>query len=72
MKKSFFIFCMSLLIAFCSFITAEAATKKVIEKDSQGNAIKTTITETDRYGNEKKLIIINQKKENPKKNIKGN
>jgi hypothetical protein len=34
MKKSFFIFCMSLLIAFCSFITAEAATKKVIEKDS--------------------------------------
>lgn len=51
MKKSFFIFCMSLLIAFCSFVTAEAATKKVIEKDSQGNAIKTTITETDQYGN---------------------
>ncbi|MEA5001260.1 MAG: hypothetical protein VB017_05190 [Endomicrobiaceae bacterium] len=72
MKKSFFIFCMSLLIAFCSFITAEAATKKVIEKDSQGNAIKTTITETDQYGNETTTIINHQEEVNPQTQIQGN
>lgn len=65
MKKLFFIFCMVLSLALCSFVNAEAATKKVIEKDAQGNPIKTTITETDQYGNETTTIINHQEEVKP-------
>ncbi|MGE4385600.1 MAG: hypothetical protein AB7E39_07040 [Endomicrobiaceae bacterium] len=64
MKKLFFIFCM-VSLALCFFVNAEAATKKVIEKDAQGNPIKTTITETDQYGNETTTIINHQEEVKP-------
>ncbi|MDD5102191.1 MAG: hypothetical protein PHH62_04315 [Endomicrobiaceae bacterium] len=46
----------------CYLVNVEAATKTIVEKDAQGNAVKTTITETDKFGNET-TTIINHKDE---------
>lgn len=56
MKKFFNVFWM-LALLICAVTAAEAATKTIIEKDAQGNEIKRTITETDKFGNETTTIV---------------
>lgn len=64
MKKTLQFFCILFLVVF-AFVQLEAAVKKVVEKDAQGNEIKTTITETDKAGNETTTIINHQEIASP-------
>ncbi len=59
MKKFFNVFWMLALVIFAVTVS-EAATKTIIEKDAQGNEIKRTITETDKFGNETTTIVNNE------------